>query len=57
MREQINNQLDFWYENLTYQELQEVYGQKNITNDVKDLWYKMSIDDKISIYDGLHKDA
>ena len=57
MREQINNQLDFWYENLTYKELREVYGQKEITNDVHDLWYKMSIDDKIYIYDGLHKDA
>lgn len=54
MREQINNQLDFWYGNLTRQELQEVYGQEEITNDVKDLWYKMSIDDKIYIYDGLH---
>ena len=57
MREQINNHLDYWYENLTYKELREVYGQKNITNDVKDLWYKMSIDDKIYIYDGVHKDA
>lgn len=54
MREQLNNHLDYWYQNLTYQELQEVYGQDNITNDVKDLWYNMSLDDKVSIYDGVY---
>jgi hypothetical protein len=54
MREQINNELNDWYQKLTYQDFQEIYGQDNITNDVKGLWYKMSIDDKIYIYDGLH---
>jgi len=54
MRKEINNQLDFWYQNLTYQELQEVYGQEDITNDIKNLWYSMSVDDKLSIYEGVH---
>jgi hypothetical protein len=54
MREQINNMLDFWYENLTYQQLQKIYGQDNIGNDIKDLWYEMSIDDKLSIHEGVY---
>jgi len=54
MRERINNELNDWYQKLTYHDLQEIYGQEDITNDVKNLWYKMSIDDKVSIYDGLH---
>lgn len=53
MRKELNNHLDYWYQNLTYAQLQEVYGQDNITNNIKNLWYGMSLDDKVSIYDGV----
>ena len=50
--------LDFWYQELPYYELQQLYGTDNIPNDLQQSWYKLSYHAKNKIYEEqIYKDA
>ncbi len=50
-KETIHNKLDTWYKTLGRKELERIYGIDDPDSDTINLWYNMSIDDKITIYD------
>lgn len=50
-REAIENKLNTWYRTLGRQALCKIYGVDDPDSDTINLWYNMSIDDKITIYD------
>lgn len=50
-KEAVQNKLDTWYKTLGRQELEQIYGLEDPDSDTINLWYNMSIDDKITIYD------
>jgi hypothetical protein len=50
-REAIENKLNTWYKTLGRKELSLIYGMDDPDSDTINLWYNMSIDDKLTIYD------
>ncbi len=54
-KEAVQNKLDTWYKTLGRQELCKIYGIDDPDQETINLWYNMSIDDKITIYDECEK--
>jgi hypothetical protein len=50
-KEAIENKLNAWYRTLGRKELSLIYGMDDPDSDTINLWYNMSIDDKLTIYD------
>ena len=50
-REAIENKLDTWYRTLGRKELQSLYGEEEINQEIINLWYELPIDSKLTIYD------
>jgi hypothetical protein len=50
-REAIENKLNTWYRTLGRKELSLIYGMDDPDADTINLWYNMSIDDNLTIYD------
>lgn len=50
--------IDYWYQELPYHKLREIYSKDNVTDDLQRSWYKLSYHEKNKIYeDRVHKDA
>jgi hypothetical protein len=54
-KEAIENKLNTWYKTLGRKELSLIYGMDDPDSDTINLWYNMSIDDKLNIYDESEK--
>lgn len=54
-RELVENKLDTWYKTLGRKELCKIYGVEDPDQDTIDMWYSMTIDTKITIYDEFEK--
>ena len=46
--------LDYWYQNLTYRQLQELHELESITNEIQQTWYKLSYHDKEKIHERIN---
>lgn len=49
--DQMMKALNFWYQELPFHKLQQLYGSDNITKDLHQTWYKLSYNQKQRIYE------
>ena len=51
---QMEQSLDFWYQNLTYHKLQELHELESITKEIQQTWYKLTYQAKEKIYERIN---
>ena len=51
---QMEQSLDYWYQNLTYQQLQELHELESITNEIQQTWYKLTYQAKEKIHERIN---
>jgi hypothetical protein len=51
---QMDNSLNFWYQELPYHRLQELHQLDSITKEIQQTWYKLNYHDKEKIYERIN---